>query len=893
VPPAIGRGPIAWSVATVLLATVATAHGQTFSARQQVTAVRTTEAPIIDGRLVDECWSNAEPVSGFTQRDPDEGMPATERTEIRVLYDDDAVYVAARMFDSAADLIGRRLSSRDSDKDDKDADRVTIYLDSMYDRLTGTAFGVTASNVQDDTIIFNDTFLDPSWDAVWQSRVSVDEMGWSAEIRIPLSQLRFPSADRQTWGINVERFIRRKNETVWLERVPKSEAGLASRMGDLAGLSGLRPRRRLELLPYAAARAEFIAPEDAADPFNDGARAFGAAGMDLKVGLSSNLTVDATVNPDFGQVEVDPAVVNLTAFETFFPEKRAFFLEGAQIFNSFGQGGSNSFWGFNTSDPMIFYSRRVGRAPQIELDSDFVEQPAATTIVGAAKLTGKTRGGWNIGLLEAVTESETARTKLDDASGVAHVEPLTNYAMARVHRELGRRGGAGFIATAVNRRLHTPPLRAALADQAYVFGTDGHVFLDSNRDWVVTGKISGSRVSGTAEAIETIQRASQRYYQRPDAPHIALDPTRTTLSGWAGRVNLNRNSGLWQINSALWGVSPGFESNDLGFHGTGDRAGAHAVLLWRGVTPNRVSRERHIWVAKAWTWNFNREMHHDGWHGRASMTFHNYWNVNGGGLVWRRGADDRLTRGGPSALEPGGAWGSINAETDPRQRFSVKAEINGATNDARGFTRKGRLLFSIKPSSRVTVSTGPEWERSRAVAQYITTATDTTSVSTYGERYVFGVLDQTQLSMTTRLSVILTPTVSVQLFTQPLLANGDYANFKELAAPRTFSFVEYGGPGRSLDFDAVTNSYAVDPDGSIGAAPTFSFDNPDFNLKSLKLNTVFRWEIKPGSTLYAVWTRQQEDTRNGHFVLGRDTGRLFTAPGDDVFLVKIAYWVGR
>ena len=291
--------------------------------------------------------------------------------------------------------------------------------------------------------------------------------------------------------------------------------------------------------------------------------------------------------------------MNLTAFETFFPEKRAFFLEGAQIFNSFGQGGSNSFWGFNMSDPSIFYSRRIGRSPQVEVEGDFIDQPAATTIVGAAKLTGKTSGGWNIGLLEAVTGRETARTRLGDVSAINDVEPLTNYTVARVQRELGRRGGAGLMTTAVTRRLDTPSLRAALVDRAYVFGTDAYVFLDRNREWVVTGQISRSRVSGTAEAIDTVQRAAQRYYQRPDAPHITLDPNRTSLGGWAGRVYLNRNSGLWQVNAALWGVSPGFESNDLGFHGTGDRAGAHAVVIWRGVTPNRISRFRSIWAAKA------------------------------------------------------------------------------------------------------------------------------------------------------------------------------------------------------------------------------------------------------------------------------------------------------
>jgi hypothetical protein len=299
---AVTGHPIAAFVAAIVLAGSAVVHGQApaLAVRGEVKAIRTSTPPVIDGHLIDESWSLAEPASEFTQRDPDEGMPPTERTEIRILYDDDAVYVAARLFDNEPDLIGRRLSSRDGDAD---ADRITIYLDSMHDRLTGAAFGVSASNVQKDTILFNDTFQDSSWDAVWQSRVSVDEGGWSAEIRIPLSQLRFPLAYRQTWGINVERFIRRKNETVWLEMVPKNEAGVASRMGDLTGLDGLRPRRHIELLPYTAARAEFIAPGEGANPFNDGSRAFAAAGMDVKWGMTSNLTIDATVNPDFGQVE--------------------------------------------------------------------------------------------------------------------------------------------------------------------------------------------------------------------------------------------------------------------------------------------------------------------------------------------------------------------------------------------------------------------------------------------------------------------------------------------------------------------------------------------------------------------------------------------------------------
>lgn len=879
---------LAGGVVTVLLL-AASAAAQEPAGSSDIQAVRTSHPPVIDGRLTEEEWTHAAVVSSFTQQDPDEGKPATERTEVRVLYDDDAVYVGLRLFDSDAAQIGGRLSPRDGDAD---ADRVTIYLDPMHDHLTGASFRVSASNVQKDTIVFNDSWQDSTWDAVWESGVSVDEGGWSAEMRIPLSQLRFPSVQRQSWGFNVERFIRRKNETAWLRLVPKNETGLASRMPHLTGLDGLQPKSHLELLPYTAVRAEFIASESSGNPFNDGSRGFVAGGLDLKWGLTSNLTLNATINPDFGQVEVDPAVVNLTAFETFFQEKRPFFLEGAQIFTNFGQGGSNNFWGFNTSDPSIFYSRRIGRSPQLSASGDFTDEPSATTILGAAKLTGKTSHGWSLGFLEAVTGSETARTQSNLGRRRVEVEPLTNYSVLRAQRELGSRGGAGFMSTAVVRRLDTPELSDKLVNRAYVFGVDGYFFFDKAREWVVTGKLSGSRVQGSPAAVERLQRAAQRYYQRPDAPHLALDVHRTSLNGFSGRINLNRNSGLWQLNAALWGVSPGFESNDLGFHGTGDRAGAHTVVQWRDVTPDRVTRSKNVWLAKWWTWNFNRELQGDGWQTNGFMTFQNYWSLSAGAGLRRQVLDDRLTRGGPSATAPGGGFWNANLSTDSRQWFSVQANGNHNWTSAGGWNNNASVTVSLKPSSRIVLSTGPQWTTSKTIAQYVTSVSDDSAAQTYGGRYLFGALDQKQLTMTTRVSVIFTPQLSLQVFAQPLLAAGDYTHFKDLARPRTFEFNEYDAA--RLSFNAIDKSYTVDPDGTEGAAPSFTFDDPDFNLKSIRVNAVFRWELKPGSTIYAVWTRLQEDSENsGRFTLGRDTRAMFAAPGDDVLLIKMAYWLGR
>jgi hypothetical protein len=856
--------------------------------RPTLRAVRVTSAPVIDGRLSDEAWAHAPVADHFRQRDPDEGQPATERTEIRVLYDDDALYVGARLYDTEPARISRRLTARD---EHPDADSVTIFLDPRHDHRTGVTFTVTAAGSQYDSVLSNDTFQDASWNAVWTSAVSHDEQGWSAELRIPFSQLRFNPSEQQTWGINISRFIRRKNESAWLEFWPKNDNGLASRMMHLSGLDGVRPRQRLELAPYTAARQEFVEAQDG-DPFNDGSRLFGSIGVDVKASVPGGLVLDATINPDFGQAEVDPAVVNLTAYETFFQEKRRFFIEGAEIFNNFGVGGANNFFGFNSSNPNLFYSRRIGRAPSVSADGDFVDAPRATTIIGAAKLTGKTSNGWSIGVIDAVTANERAHRVTGSIRDRSPVEPMTNYFVGRLQREFPR-GGAGFVTTSVVRDLDTTLLKDALTSRAFVFGGDAYYFFDSNKDWVVTGLVSGSHVSGSTKAIENLQRASQRYYQRPDAPHVELDPQRTSLNGYTGRLFLNRNSGVWRVNAALWGVSPGFDSNDLGFHSRGDRGGAHSVLLWRNQTPDRFSRFRGWWLAKAWVWNFNREIMSDIWMGCGNALLTNYLHINGclGHAV--KALQDDLTRGGPATENPEGTWTQFGLSTDGRKWLSFDMFGGHEWNEYGGFSTNGEISMNLKPLSSLTVSTGPSLSRSRNLSQYLRTEDDPTAVDTFGQRYVFGTIDQTQLTLQTRVNWTLNPNTSLQVYMQPLVAAGRYDDLKELAAPRTYMFRRYGNAGSSLSYNATGRSYSVDPD-AFGPSSSFSFDNPDFNVKSLRLNAIFRWEFRPGSTLYAVWTEQREDDSHpGDFRAGRDLSRLFRAGADDVFLVKMTYWIGR
>jgi hypothetical protein len=852
-----------------------------------VQVVRAVAPVAIDGKLNDEVWSVASPATDFIQTDPDEGKPATERTEVRVAYDASALYVGARLHDAEAAKISRQLSRRDQDAE---ADWFSVYLDPHHDHLTGAVFRVSAAGVQGDAIIHNDERIDESWDAVWTSAVTVDETGWTVELRIPFSQLRFPAAERHIFGINVLRHIQRKNERDWLVYVPKTESGLASRMGHLTGFEGLAPRRTLELLPYAVSRAEFIAPADG-DPFNDGARMFGGTGLDVKYRVTSSLTLDGAINPDFGQVEVDPAVVNLTAFETFFEEKRPFFIEGANIFENFGRGGANNFWGFNRSEPLIFYSRRIGRSPQGEADGDFVNQPSSSTILGAAKLTGKTRTGWSLGLLEAVTGRERAQVVTNGLGSRTEVEPLSNYFVGRLQRETGRRGAVGLLVTAVNRDLRAPALRDRLVAQSYVGGADAHYFLDKKRDWVVTGRLAASHVTGSSSAISELQRAPQRYFQRPDAPHVGLDADATTMRGWTGSVNVNRNSGIHQVNSALWATSPGFESNDAGFNFNGDRAGYHAVYSWNNPKVNRFARRRSISVAKWYTWNFTRELQGDGIHTFGNLQFKNYWSLFSGGMISRSIQDDRATRGGPAMLRPMYWAGFGGIETDSRKRLSFGVDLESVKGEDGGSAFFARLGPRYRPSASLELSVSPAFSRQQLPAQYVATFEDSAATATFGSRYLFATLDHKEFSLQTRVNYVLSPKMSLQVYAQPLFSVGNYDTFKELARPRSYDFTRFGVDRGSLAYDAAARLYTVEP-GDGGRR--FEFDDPDFNFKSLRLNAIFRWEWRPGSALYLVWTEQREDVdRPGQFTFRRDFGTLFRADPDDVILFKIAYWFSR
>ncbi|MDX1547631.1 MAG: DUF5916 domain-containing protein, partial [Rhodothermales bacterium] len=780
------------------------------SGRLQVSAVRLTESTIaIDGRLDEAAWQGAPVIEGFRQREPVEGAPATERTVVRVLYDDEALYIGARMFDAAPDSIVARLGRRDANLD---ADAFGFFIDPYLDRRTGFYFAVNASGTLMDGVLMNDDWDDDSWDGVWQARTRMDDEGWVAEMRIPYSQLRFRKKDVYTWGINFRRDIARKNEQTFLVFTPRGESGFVSRFADLIGVEAISPPRQLEATPYVTTRAAFT---DAAegDPFNDGSDFQPDLGVDFKVGLTSNLTLNGTVNPDFGQVEVDPAVVNLSDRETFFPEKRPFFIEGSSIFN-FGMGGSNNFWGFNFGNPDFFYSRRVGRAPSGGLPShDYADMPESARILGALKLTGKVGGGWNIGAVQAMTDDAVAAYELDGVRGKAEVEPRSYYGIVRGQREISEgRHALGFISTTTVRDFGDGNrLEDQINGSAYVAGIDGWTTLDEDRTWVLTGWAGLSNVNGTKDRITSLQRSSLHYFQRPDADHVDLDSSATSLTGMGGRLMLNKQRGRFYTNAAVGFFSPSFDLNDAGFLWRSDLINGHLVLGYRWYEPKSFYRRIFINTSHFQSFDFGGNRTEMGFWGNTFVQFKNFYGAYVGGRFAPTTLNNTSTRGGP-LMESPQSWVVFGGGDSDSRKALIFGLEGWRWQNVEG-SNENSLQFRVewRPMPSLNLSVAPNLTRFENVAQYVTRIEDPAAGATFGNRYVFGHLEQTTVAANIRLNWTFTPMLSLQLFAQPLISAGDYTELKELARARSYDFNVYGRDNGST-FDEET--YEVDPDGA-------------------------------------------------------------------------------
>jgi len=861
-----------------------------------VAAVRLTAPITLDGRLDEAVWQTPNPATDFRQSQPHQGDLSVNRTEVRFAYDDAAIYVGARMYDPTGGAgVRTRLVRRDAQAD---ADYLQVIFDTYHDHLGRTLFQVNPSGVRTDGYGPGGTNVDLSWDPVWQASARIDSLGWTAEMRIPFSQLRYSRATDQTWGLQIWRQSNRDNEVSSWAFWRLNETGGPPRFGHLTGLEIGASPARAEVLPYLVGRSTNLPAGNVADPFNDPHRVDGRVGVDAKVLVSSNLTLNATVNPDFGQVEVDPAVVNLSAFETFFEERRPFFVEGSGLFSF---GGFNCFFCSNVSSLSPFYSRRIGRAPQAAGNAfaagPYARIPDNTAILGAAKLTGRTPTGWSLGFLDALTGAGHASVaQLDGTRSRVTVEPLTNYFVGRVAKDL--RGGSTVIrgmATSVVRNVGDPALASLLTSHSEQAGLSTDWYF-GRRTYRLMAQLAGSQVSGAPEAIDRIQRASARYFQRPDREYGSYDPSRTSLRGYAAYARFGKQDGNWLWEAQTNIRSPGFENNDIGFL---TRAG----YIWMGgnlvrqyTEPGRFYRSLNVTAGGQQQYNYDWDRTDRQVQAAVSMQLLNYWNLQGFYIHRFNSMDDALTRGGPVVQRPGYNFASLEASSDSRKSVVVELNTDYGIGLDRDHRRFGDVSVDLKwrPLSNLTLSVGPTYSYDESSAQYVQAVDDPTATAFYGRRYVFAGVTQRTLSMNTRVNVTFTPNLTLELFAQPFISSGAYDDFREFAAPRELTKLVYGRDVGTISSQTVEGSrqFTVDPDGA-GPAASFTFDDPSFTVRSLRGNAVLRWEYRPGSTLFFVWTQSRDDQLNaGTIDFGRDTRAVFSGPAENIFLIKVNYWLG-
>ena len=848
--------------------------------RRALAALRVSGGPVIDGRLDDSAWATAEVAGDFIQFQPNPGAPATQRSVVRVLYDDDAVYVGARLYDTAPDSIVARLARRD---DTAFSDWFQVMLDSYFDRRTAFAFSVNPRGVKSDTQFSEDVREDAGWDAVWDVATAIDAEGWVAELRIPLSQLRFSAgaAGERTWGVNFRRYLARADETSDWSPVPRGAGGFVSVAGDLAGLRDLRPARRLEVQPYVLAGVR-RAPGAAADPFYRATAATSTAGADLRYGVTSDLTLSLTVNPDFGQVEADPSVVNLSGFETFFPEQRPFFVEGAEIFRP-----------AYPQFPAIFHTRRVGRAPQGSAPGGaaFASAPDATTILAAGKLTGKTGSGWSVGMFDAVTGPERARFADDSGSvGAVPVEPTTNYGAWRLARDFGRGASVlGVLATTVHRSLPASGELDFLPRSAYVVGVDGLHRFGSGR-YQIVGSLFRSRVAGSADAIDRVQRSPVHRADRVGAGHLDYDPSATALRGYAASVMVEKRQGHWRFAFEGRARSPGFEVNDLGFLGRADQISGFGHGWYDGYRPGTLLRRWRVDVTSWTNWTYGGERLFTGVETWGEAQFHNRWTVVGGfGHDFPRWDVDAL-RGGPAVRAEGSWWRWLRLSTDESRAVSAGGGFwHSAERITGGWDGGVDAHIQLRPSDRLSLSLGPSLGRSVNPWQFVANR-----AALGAAHYVRGRLNQTTTSLTLRAGYTFTPELSLQVYAQPFISAGGYGEFARVTDPAAGAYAARFTPyaDSELRYDADAGVYRVDADAD--GADDFAFGNPDFTFRELRSNVVLRWEYRPGSALFVVWSQGRSLADDGgRLRLGPDLGDLLRAPGTNTLMVKASYWIGR
>ncbi|WP_108802253.1 DUF5916 domain-containing protein [Aquimarina sp. Aq107] len=857
-----------------------------------------SEAPTINGLIEESSWDLVEWSGDFIENEPDENTPPSQQTKFKILYDQKYLYIAYRCYDTEPEKIEKRLSRRDGFA----GDWVEINLDSYHDKRTGFSFTITAAGVKGDEFISNNgNNWDGSWNPIWYTATNIDDQGWTAEVKIPLSQLKFGKSKEQIWGLQVNRrFFRKEERSVW-QRVPQDAPGWVSEFGELHGLIDIEPQKQLEIQPFVVTQYDTF-PEEDGNPFRDGDDFKLNGGLDAKIGITNDLTMDLTVNPDFGQVEADPAAIALDGFQIFFREQRPFFVENKNIFDyRFANGQDN-----------VFYSRRIGRSPQGSIGSspintEFVDRPTNTTILGAAKFSGKTKNGWSIGVLESVTQREIA--KVEDADGNRRetiVEPLTNYFVGRVQKDFNDRNTyVGGIFTATNRNLgdilnidyedpntdETSELVGLrennlnfLRKSAYTAGLDfRHNWKD--RKYFVEGNLVTSHVEGSKEAIEATQNELTHLFQRVDADHVEVDPNRTSLTGTGGKfIGGKSGGGNWRYTAGVFWRSPELELNDVGFLRQADDIRQFANVRYLFLKPTKFYRRANLNFEQTSAFDFEGNFNRIQYEFNGFINYKNNWWTEVGAAHKPRIYTNTVLRGGPRWRFSEENFAFLFFGSDSRKKFNFTMGYVNSGAKQNNFTfHRYVLRMRYQPFNALSISLNPEFERNPNKTQYVT------EVDFAGTpRYITARIDQQTLSASIRLNYNINPNLTIQYYGQPFISRGTYTDFNYVNNPIASDLNERVTLYNDNQISFADDLYSVDE--NLDGAIDYTIDNPDFAFVQFRSNLVLRWEYIPGSEIFLVWSQGVNGLGDpGDHLFRSLDNQIFGQQPENTFLIKATY----
>ena len=841
-----------------------------------ITRVADDTRPVMDGRLDEDFWTNqGEWSAPFVQVTPYERVPSASPTKVKLLYDNKYIYIGVYCKDAVPEKMIRFVGNRD---DNSIGDLISVAFDTYHDYRAAPEFNINLGGNRTDLVVTDKLSINLSWNAVWEGRTHINraDSSWTAELRIPFNQLRYNrKSDTDVWGLHVRRIIRRNSEVQNWSMIPLKNNGHVFSFGEMVGMTDLPKPRGIEFLPYLMGKYK-REPAITSSPYQKGFLWGGNAGLDAKVALQ-DYTLDMTVNPDFGQVELDPSVMNLTAYETFYDEKRPFFLEGKHILD------------VPMGADMMFYTRRIGSKPSItpsgvNNENVFAETIGNVPIIGALKLTGTNRQGVTLGVVQSLTALSSVHVMRNGVENKEVIEPLTNFTIARVQKNWKGNTLLGGMLTSVNRALNEPHLSEKLIKNAYTVGVDFIQFF-ANRLYYVDMKGMYSSLNGSAEAITQLQQNAVHYYQRASAKdYLGVDDKRTSLNGTGGYLKIGRkgNAKLSFSEQFSW-MSPGFDLNDAGFLKQADMMSNETLIEFRQTNTWKKFRNNTLTLSQLNQWDFGGRSFGNSFNLGWRSMFLNRWNFNFIQTYGWNSVQTRRLRGGPDIRF--GEWYKVDVtfNTDRARRMMLNLQYLGDYNLHGDYSLNTFAPgITLRMGNHVLLTGKFNYSQNRDDFQYVTSVGETSQPS-----YITARMEQKTYGLTMNLQVNITPDISIKWYSAPFTSTAQYTDFKK--AMNSASRV-HGNRFHTFTADEIcysNNQYEVQD----GAA-NHSFKTPDFTFNEFRSNFVLRWEYRPGSTLYFAWQHTMSNRESYYFPnWDNNLERMFGLPPTNVFMLKLNYFI--